>query len=111
MVDMGHEEHDPSRGRVRMTAVLWTAPVVLVSTIFCWAIVDLSMGHVEDTGGLLAVPIVIAIVALILLVTVFTARDGQEAQQCSSPLVTLGTVSLLILACVVAVFLQGLGQR
>lgn len=85
--------------------------MLLVSTIVCWAIVDLSMGHVDEEGGLLAVPGLFAIVALVLLVTVFTARDGQDAQQCSRPLVTLGTVSLLILTCVAAVVLQGLGQR
>lgn len=43
MVDAGYEQHGPWQGRVRWMAVLWTAPMVLVSTIFCWNINDVSM--------------------------------------------------------------------
>lgn len=109
--DVGTGEQGPQRHRVRLTATLWTAPVLLVSAIFCAGIVDLSMGHLDDASGLLTVPIAFAAAAVFLLVTVFTARDGQEARQRSSPLVTLGSVSLLILACFGAAILQALGQR
>lgn len=108
-VDTG--EQGPQRYRVRLAAVLWTAPVLLVSAGFSWAIIDLSMGHVEDSGGLLTVPIAFAAVAVFLLVNVFTARDGLQARQLSSPLITLGSVSLLILACFGVAVLKGLVQR
>lgn len=94
-----------------MTAVLWTAPVLLVSAGFSWAVVDLSMGHLDDVGGLLTAPIAFAAVAVFLLVNVFTARDGQQARQLSSPLITLGSVSLLIVAFFGVAFLKTLVQR
>lgn len=107
----GAGERGPQRYRVRLTAVLWTAPVLLVSAGFSWALVDLSMGHLDDVGGLLTVPISFAAVAVFLLVNVCTAGDGQQARQRSSPLVALGSVSLLIMACFGAAFLKALVQR
>ena len=107
----GAGEQGPQRYRVRLTAVLWTVPVLLVSAGFSWAIIDLSMGHLDDASGLLTVPIAFAAVAVFLLVNVCTAGDGQQARQRSSPLVTLGSVSLLMLACFGAAFLKALVQR
>ena len=104
-------EQGPQRYRVRLAAVLWTAPVLLVSAGFSWAIVDLSMGHLDDAGGLLTVPIAFAAVAVFLLASVMVARDGQQARQRSSPLITLGSVSLLIMACFGVALLQGVVQR
>lgn len=104
-------EQEPQRHRVRLTAVVWTAPVLLVSAGFSWAIIDLSMGHLDDASGLLTVPIAFAAVAVFLLINVCTTRDGQQARQRSSPLITLGSVSLLILACFAAALLKALVQR
>ena len=111
MSEVATGEHGPQRHRVRLAAVLWTAPVLLVSAGFSWAIVDLSMGHLDDAGGLLTVPIAFAAVGVFLLVNVFTARDGQQARQLSNPLITLGSVSLLIVACFGVALLKGLVQR
>ncbi len=90
-----------------MTAALLTVPILLVSTAFSWAIDDLSMGHVEDSSALLMVPIGIAAFALFVLVTVFLAPSAAEAQARSRPLVTVGTVSVLILLCLLSAVLTG----
>ncbi len=111
MSEVATGEQGPQRYRVRLAAVLWTAPVLLVSAGFSWAIVDLSMGHLDDAGGLLTVPIAFAAVAVFLLINVCTARDGQQARQLSSPLVTLGSLSLLMVACFGVALLKSLVQR
>ena len=99
---------DTDRGprHVRLAATLWTVPSLLVSAFFVWAIVDLSMGHLDDSGGLLMVPIAIAIAAVGVLITVYLAPSEHEARQRSTPLLVLGMISLLIIAYLASEFLQ-----
>lgn len=90
----------------RLMATLWTAPSLLVSAFFVWAIVDLSMGHLDDSSGLLMIPIAVALAAVGVLIAVYLAPSDDEARQRSTPLLVLGMVSLLIMTYLASQFLQ-----
>ena len=90
----------------RLAATAWTVPSLLVSAFFTWAIIDLSMGHLADSSGLLMIPIAVAIAAIGVLIAVYLAPSEHEARQRSTPLLVLGMLSLLILTYLASQFLQ-----
>lgn len=90
----------------RLAATLWTVPSLLVSAFFVAAIVDLSMGHLDESSGLLMIPVAVAIAAVGVLSAVYLAPSEHEARQRSTPLLILGMLSLLILTYLASQFLQ-----
>ena len=99
-------ETDRTPQHPRLAATAWTVPSLLVSAFFVWAIADLSMGHLDESSGLLMIPIAVAIAALGVLISVYLAPSNHEARQRTTPLLALGMLSLLIIAYVASEFLQ-----